>query len=366
MIKRLTLKSYEKGLVFKNDEFHSLIDTGNHLFIDPLNRIRVDRVSQRDPYLTHSDLDVIVKSGLIDQLASICDLKDNQRALVWIDGRFDRILGPGLHAVWTGFRTVRIEIVETDTVQFLHKDRQTVALSPDADRELSVKQVAEGFKGVFFKDNIFSGLLDPGKYMFWKNADKVTVYHVDMRQKTLDISGQDIMTADKVTLRLNVVLSYRVSDPVKSVTSSGDTEQAIYRETQLAVRSVVGSYDLDTLLADKERVAGDLENGIKSRAGDFGFTIISLGIRDIILPGDMKELMNRVIEAKKAADANLITRREETAAMRSQANTARLLENNPTLMRLRELDILEKIAGNTKMSVVLGEKGLADRVINLL
>jgi CRISPR/Cas system-associated protein endoribonuclease Cas2 len=76
--------------------------------------------------------------------------------------------------------------------------------------------------------------------------------------------------------------------------------------------------------------------------------------------------MNKVIEARKAADANLITRREETAAMRSQANTARLLENNPTLMRLRELDVLEKIAGNTKMNVVLGEKGLADRIVNLL
>jgi hypothetical protein len=80
----------------------------------------------------------------------------------------------------------------------------------------------------------------------------------------------------------------------------------------------------------------------------------------------MKALLNRVIEARKAADANLITRREETAAMRSQANTARLLENNPTLMRLRELDLLEKIAGTAKLSVVLGEKGLADRMINLL
>jgi hypothetical protein len=80
----------------------------------------------------------------------------------------------------------------------------------------------------------------------------------------------------------------------------------------------------------------------------------------------MKALLNRVIEARKAADANLITRREETAAMRSQANTARLLEDNPTLMRMRELDLLEKIAGSAKLNVVLGEKGLADRIVNLL
>ncbi len=98
----------------------------------------------------------------------------------------------------------------------------------------------------------------------------------------------------------------------------------------------------------------------------FGNEVLSLGIRDMILPGDMKLLMNKVIEAKKAADANLIMRREETAVMRSQANTARLLENNPTLMRLRELDVLEKISGNSKLNVVLGEKGLADRIVNLL
>ncbi len=86
----------------------------------------------------------------------------------------------------------------------------------------------------------------------------------------------------------------------------------------------------------------------------------------IVRSGALKDLMNKVTEAKKAAEANLIARREETAAMRNQANTARLLADNPTLMRLRELEVLEKIAGNTQLKVVLGEKGLADRVVNLL
>jgi regulator of protease activity HflC (stomatin/prohibitin superfamily) len=95
-------------------------------------------------------------------------------------------------------------------------------------------------------------------------------------------------------------------------------------------------------------------------------TSFDFGIRDVILPGDMKDLMNKVTEAKKAAEANLIARREETAAMRSQANTAKLLEGSPTLMRLRELEVLEKVATSGKLNVVLGEKGLAERVVNLL
>ena len=105
---------------------------------------------------------------------------------------------------------------------------------------------------------------------------------------------------------------------------------------------------------------------MRRRAGELGLEVVSVGIRDVILPGDMKDLMNKVTEARKAAEANLIARREETAAMRSQANTAKLLADNPTLMRLRELEVLERIATDGKLNIILGEKGLTDRVLNLL
>ncbi len=138
------------------------------------------------------------------------------------------------------------------------------------------------------------------------------------------------------------------------------------REAQLALRASIGSRELDTLLADKDALARELEDQVRKRAGELGLELISVGIRDVVLPGEMKDLMNKVTEAKKAAEANLIVRREETAAMRSQVNTAKLLVDNPTLMRLRELEVLEKVASNSKLNVVLGERGLADRVVNLL
>src|SRR5262249_35252818 len=117
---------------------------------------------------------------------------------------------------------------------------------------------------------------------------------------------------------------------------------------------------------DKEAVANEAAALLAPRAEALGLQVAALGIRDLILPGDMKELMNKVTEAKKAAEANLITRREETAALRSQANTARLLADNPTLLRLREREVLEKVVASGKLSVVLGEKGLAERVMNLI
>ena len=82
--------------------------------------------------------------------------------------------------------------------------------------------------------------------------------------------------------------------------------------------------------------------------------------------GFLNRVPDRPGTAKKAADVNLIVRREETAAMRSQANTTKVLEGNPTLMRLRELEVLERVAASGKLNVVLGEKGLAERVVNLL
>jgi regulator of protease activity HflC (stomatin/prohibitin superfamily) len=135
---------------------------------------------------------------------------------------------------------------------------------------------------------------------------------------------------------------------------------------QLALRAAVGTRVLDQLLADKTGVVKEVEEILRGVAGAFGVQVAGFGIRDVILPGDMKELLNKVTEAQKAAEASLITRREETAAMRSQANTARLLEGNPTLMRLRELEVIEKIAVNGKLTVMVGDKGLSGQVLNLL
>jgi regulator of protease activity HflC (stomatin/prohibitin superfamily) len=161
-------------------------------------------------------------------------------------------------------------------------------------------------------------------------------------------------------------VTYRVVDARQAVSTVEDVRQALYREAQLALRAAVGARELDALLADKDALVRELADAVRPRAKALGLELVSIGIRDVILPGEMKDLLNKVTEAKKAAEANLIVRREETAAMRSQANTARLLADNPTLMRLRELEVLEKVAASGELKVVLGEKGLADRIVNLL
>src|SRR2546423_1600010 len=257
IFKLIKVREYEVGLYFRDGEFLGLLDAGRYWFFDPLRRVAVDVVSQRAPWLVHDKLDVIVKSGVLTDRATVLDLKDYERALVWIDGRFSHVLPPGLHA-------------------------------------------------------------------------------------------------------------YRIADARLSVSVVDDARQALYRETQLVLRALVGARELDGFLADKDGVVQELEQGLRRRVTALGLEVITVGIRDVILPGEMKDLLNKVTEAKKAAEANLIARREETAAMRSQANTAKLLQDNPTLMRLRELEVLEKVAASAKLSVVLGDKGLTERIVNVL
>ncbi len=365
-LKTLKIRSFEIGLYFRDGEFRGLLTAGRHWFFDPMRKVHVEVVSQRAPWLVHEKLDVIVRSGVLKDRAVVLDLKDYQRALVWIDGRFSHVLPQGLHAYWTGFREVAVELVDARKVRFEHKDLQVIVRSVLADRALETAAVEQGHVGVVFIDGDYVETLPPGKYAFWRNMAKVTVVPVDLREAMLDVAGQEIMTADKVTLRLNAVVTYRVTDARKALATSDDARQALYREAQLALRAVVGAKELDTFLTAKDGVAQELEEILRRRAGSLGLEVIAVGVRDVILPGEMKTLLNKVTEAKKAAEANLIVRREETAAMRSQANTAKLLDDNPTLMRLRELEILEKVAAAAKLNVVLGEKGLTERVVNLL
>jgi regulator of protease activity HflC (stomatin/prohibitin superfamily) len=357
---------HERGFLFWEGEFKAMLEPGRHWFADPFCRIRVDTVSVREPRIRHKDLDVIIRSGALKGQAQIVDLKDHERALVWIDGRFDSVLQPGLYALWTVFRDLRIESINANDLRFHRDDLAVVARGTGASEALEAYSVEAGSVGLFFKDGVYQATLNPGTHAFWKGVAKVKLHHVDLREQIGDIAGQEIMTADKVTLRLNALVTYRVADALKAITIVDDYRQALYREAQLALRAVIGTKELDVLLTDKDTVAKELEGIVKNRATAFGLDIISLGIRDIILPGEMKELMNKVTEAKKAAEAALITRREETAAMRMQANTAKILESSPTLMKLRELEVLEKVAQKSNLKVVLGEKGLTEKIVKLL
>jgi regulator of protease activity HflC (stomatin/prohibitin superfamily) len=366
MIRWFKVARYERAFLFRERDFVRMLPPGRYLYFDPLFRLRVELEDVSGPRIETERLEVIVKSGALSEEAVVVDLADGKRALVFVDGRLERVLVPGLYAFWKVLRDVRVEVLDAMRVRVETPALAKLLTLPGAAALVDLVDVDAGALGLYFLNGVFQEALPSGRYAFWKGEGRVEVRRIDLREQVLDVSGQEIMTADKVTLRLNAVLSYRVEDAVKCVVTTADCVQAVYREIQLALRAVVGTRTLDALLNEKDKVVSELESLVKPRLAEIGLAPVAVGIRDLILPGEMKDLLNKVTEAQKAAEANLVTRREEVAALRSQLNAARLIESSPTLMRLRELEVLEKITGKAKLSVVLGDGGLADKVVKLL
>lgn len=212
-------------------------------------------------------------------------------------------------------------------------------------------------KGILFRDGRFVQVLDPGRFSKFDPFRRYRVVKIDTRIRTFVIQNQEIMTADKVTLRMNALVKHRIADPVAAVLAVDDVHAQLYGDAQLALRAELASLALDDLLAAKASVGPRVLQALAATARAYGVELLDLGLRDLILPGEMKEILNRVIEAKKRAEASVIERREEIAAIRSQANTAELYEKSPMLLRLRELEALERVLGAAGRTIVLGQPG---------
>lgn len=213
--------------------------------------------------------------------------------------------------------------------------------------------------GLLYDDGRFVRALSAGRYRLWNgfgHTRRVTT--VDLRQTTVSINGQEMLTADKVTLRLNLAASYRVTDAVLAVNSVQSYTTALYTELQLGLRSIVTTMELDVLMADRDALAADLLARVQPAAATFGVRLESVRVRDVILPGEVKKMLAREAEALREGRAALVAAREETAATRAALNTARMLAENPVLMQLKGLQALESVADKHGNTVVLTLPGV--------
>lgn len=231
---------------------------------------------------------------------------------------------------------------------------------------VSYSEVRNEFCALLNVNGKYERLLPAGQYGFWKYNRAIEVQMVDLRLQSLEVSGQEILTRDRVSLRINLSASYCIIDAKRAVLKVSDMNNFIYREMQLRLRETVGTQTLDALLEDKDSLNKSIENSISTRLMEYGIEVKSVGIKDIILPGDMKTILNKVVEAQKEAEANLIKRREETQAMLSLHNTAKVMENNSVLLRLKELESLEKISARiNNISVYGGLDGLMNDLVKI-
>ncbi|MGE0547015.1 MAG: slipin family protein [Kofleriaceae bacterium] len=285
-------------------------------------------------------------------------VEPTQRAVVYRDERPIKFLRPGVHRVWALDQGVLVRAYDvTEPAPELTDELRTVI--PAA--ELVEAQVRQYERGLKYLQGRFEAVLEPGRYAFWNHpAARVAVQVIDTRVQQLKIEGQELMTKDKVTLRLTLTAEYAAVDAPTAVHTVADVKDALYLAVQLAAREFVAGVTLDDLLEGREALTKYLDAQVMPRAEAFGVRVHRVGVKDVILPGEMKILLNKVIEAEKAAAANVILRREDAAATRNMANTAKVIAENPVLMRLKELETMKEIAEHIdEIKLVMGTDGLA-------
>lgn len=342
----------EIGLVYENGIYTEFILPGKFTTFFS-SGVKIDRHKINEQFLPAIDLDYFLKDKKLATMLDVVDVKDDQIALHFANGHLKNVLRPGKAAFWNTLQKNEFQYFDFANPEIPDTLPVSILANPLVTPFIQVIQVSEYETSLMFFNSKYQKTLSSGKYYLFNGPVRVTAQNFDMRQQQLDMAGQEMMTQDKVTLRLNMVCQFRIQNALQVYQKVKEYEKQLYVAIQLILREYVGMLKLDELLDKKEEVGTYVIDKLQQRAGDWGLEYLSAGIKDVILPGEIKTILNRVIEAEKKAAANVITRREETASTRSLLNTARLMEENPTLMKLKEWEYIDGITsriGNLSLS----------------
>ena len=350
-VQKFIVLKHERGLLFKEGDFIRFLEPGTYRFRGLRRRYDVERFDMAEPLFDHGLVDYLVEAERADveRLFTLVETGANEVAVVYQNERAAEIVGPARRKLyWKGLVETRVERFDLDAGLALEVKlvRQLAALSSVRGLEqygVYSREVPDGHTGLLYVDGKLTGSLAPGVHAFWTYGPGVKV--------------------DVVDLRVNLTATYRFADAEKAVRAAKDPLDHLYKEIQFGLRGAVGTRTLDALLEDKSVIDRIVAERVGERFAEIGIAVDSVGVKDIILPGDMKDLLGKVVEAEKAAQANVIRRREETNATRSLLNTAKVMESNAVALRLKELETLEKVTEKVGNLSVYG--GL-DSVLNEL
>jgi regulator of protease activity HflC (stomatin/prohibitin superfamily) len=371
MFKRVTIKKNERGILLRNGDFDRILKPGCYWLFKGLDALRVDTFAIDQTAFAHGLADYFLakEPEVVAEEFVRVELTETQVGLRLENGVLVEILAPATRRLyWKGLVDVRIEVLEiAETIELTAALVQRLTQTQLRQRAVQglagvlALQVPEHNVGVLTVDSKIDKLLAPGAYAFWKFGRQVAVELVDLRLQTVEVSGQDILTRDKVGLRLNLSATWRYADVLQAFAQLAKPAEHLYRELQLGLRAAVGTRSLDELLENKTVIDEVVLTHVRGKLAAQGVELQGVGVKDIVLPGEMKTILAQVVEAAKSAEANVIRRREETAATRSLLNTAKVMEDNPIALRLKELETLERVAERIDKISVFG--GL-DQVLN--
>ena len=233
--------------------------------------------------------------------------------------------------------------------------------------------------GLLYENGAFREVLPPGRYKigksFFHRRDR-EINILDTREQSLTIKGQEILTGDKVAIRVSLLVYYRVVDPQAAMHNVVSYQDRIYEDVQLSARRFLATRKLDDILRDRNEISDTVREEVKNTAATYGVRVVRADVKDLVFPGNLREMMNQVLEAERQAEAELIRVKKEieTGRLRNEAHLSETLSQlkveeeeahaitqNPSLYRLRKLKILSEMAKNGgKFVVGLGATDLED------
>lgn len=361
---KVNIRKDERGLLFKDGDYVKCLKPGKYNF-NPFSKYTVHKCDVNDMLDTQGrNLSLFLDDEKLVEELDIIDVRDHDTAVHFEDDKFAGVLNTGKYAFWNVMKKHEFILYDLRDPEIKDTFDPTRYHEQGLDETFICIDVPDQSKGILYYDNVVQKVLESGRYYFFNGPVNVSVRIIDLRQQQLDMTGQEIMTEDKVTLRINFVCHYKITDPLKTI-GIKNFEDQIYIIMQLILREYVGCLKLDELLVKKQEIGAFVLDKLKEKSHDFGVEFVFAGVKDIILPGDIKDILNTVLVAEKKAQANVITRREEVASTRSLLNTARLMEENKTLYRLKELEFLEKICEKIGSVSLTGGGSLLEQ-LNLL
>lgn len=369
--KRVTIRKNERGLLLRNGDFERILQPGAYRLFSLTDELAVEKFTLDQTAFTHPTADYLMarEPEVVAKEFVRAELSETQAGLRYENGVLVEVLPPATRRLyWRGLADVRVDVVDISADPRLPDDlaqrlTQTQLRQRPVTGLAGVLQVQVPDRGVALLaiDGKVTRLLEAGSHAFWKFGRNIAVELVDLRLQAMEVTGQEILTKDKVSLRLNLAATWRYTDVLKAHAQLAKPAEQLYRELQFGLRAAVGTRTLDELLENKTVIDEVVSAHVRAKLAAFGLELDGVGVKDIVLPGEMKTILAQVVEAGKSVEANVIRRREETAATRSLLNTAKVMEDNPVTLRLKELETLERISERIDKISVFG--GL-DQVLN--
>ena len=359
MLSNIRIKANQTGLVLKNGRVTRVLSEGKHwIFLGESLQV----YDMTFPFLAGKELAIYLENNELASRLEVIEVKDNEAVFVYINGNFSEVLTAGNHSFWKGVMEYKFVKADTSSV-YIDESIPKVLLDQVKVRPMVRKfTVASDEAGLLFVDGKFVRQLASGTYQFWQNSTTIEIKSADLRMQSMEIAGQELLTKDKAALRINFFVRFKISNVVMALLGNKDWEKQLYLLMQLALREIVGGLALDELLSRRESMGREILQIVSGKATQMGISVTDTGVRDFILPGDMKDIMNQVLVAEKKAQANTITRREETASTRSLLNTAKLMEDNAMLFKLKEMEYVEKIAEKINTISLSGSGQIVDQL----